>query len=51
MKLRIERTRTDTGYGDGWVVLNDHGSVVWSSNSHAGCILGAQILANLAGVA
>lgn len=33
MKYRVERERTDNGYGPGWVVLDAHGNAVrvWHS--------------------
>lgn len=27
MRFRVERTRTDTGYGEGWVVLDEYGDL------------------------
>lgn len=28
MRYRVERERTDHGYGDGWVILDEHGELV-----------------------
>jgi hypothetical protein len=29
VKYRVERERTDHGYGKYWIVMNDEGDVVW----------------------
>lgn len=44
MKCRVERCRTDNGYGPGWVVLDWTGDVVWHSETWEFAMFGAFVV-------
>lgn len=45
MRHRVERERTDNGFGPGWVVLDEHGAVVWVDATWRAAFIGACLLA------